>query len=129
MKDYWRLPIILFSIVLLNKVSCITEGPKSIVNNRNYEHPYGSPKTLISFPDNKPLVVYDDAIQSLLHQELGDYKIAIYPIVGGFRMGKSFFLDYALRFLYANVSKNFFSNLHDPLTFHYIFFQILSTNR
>jgi atlastin len=32
-------------------------------------------------------------------------KVVILSIVGAFRRGKSFFLDYCLRYLYANVKK------------------------
>lgn len=40
----------------------------------------------------------------LLHSEVRDRKIVLFAIVGAFRRGKSFFLDYCLRYLYANVS-------------------------
>ncbi|KAG5673109.1 hypothetical protein PVAND_003183 [Polypedilum vanderplanki] len=38
----------------------------------------------------------------LLHPEVVNRKIVLLSIVGAFRRGKSFFLDYCLRFLYAN---------------------------
>ena len=43
----------------------------------------------------------------LLHHDVRDRKIVSLAILGAFRRGKSYFLDYCLRYLYANVSKKF----------------------
>lgn len=43
----------------------------------------------------------------LLHPEVRDRKIVVISIIGEYRKGKSFFLGYCLRFLYANVSSYF----------------------
>lgn len=37
--------------------------------------------------------------------ELADRKIVAVSIIGALRKGKSFFMDYCLRFMYANVSE------------------------
>mgnify|MGYP003402658826 CR=1 FL=1 len=68
------------------------------------QHPYGKQQVIIQFPEFKPIVVDQDAIEPLLNEQLADYKIAVYSIVGGFRIGKSFLMDYCLRFMYAHVS-------------------------
>jgi hypothetical protein len=101
--------IILFLVIASDVAYCAKKKAKSEpLNTQNYAHPHGKAETIISFPVGAPLVVYEKAMKRLLHEELGDHKIALYSIVGGFRMGKSFFLDYCLRFLYANVRPNLF---------------------
>lgn len=40
----------------------------------------------------------------LLHDKVKNRKIVVLSIIGEYRKGKSFFLGYCLRFLYANVS-------------------------
>lgn len=42
--------------------------------------------------------------KNFTHDELDGRFIVVVSIVGAFRTGKSFLLDYILRFLYANVS-------------------------
>ena len=44
-------------------------------------------------------------------KQVVDRKISIISVVGAFRKGKSFLLDYFLRYLYANVSCDFISDL------------------
>lgn len=39
-----------------------------------------------------------------LHPDVKDRKIVAVSIIGAFRKGKSFLMDYVLRFMYANVS-------------------------
>lgn len=59
----------------------------------------------------KPLKVFDfssnnfDEIEELFnHPKIRERKVIILSIVGAFRRGKSFYLDYCLRYLYGNVS-------------------------
>lgn len=49
---------------------------------------------------------YNDAVlkEILQNSLVKDRKIAIISITGAFRRGKSFLLDYFLRYLYTNVS-------------------------
>lgn len=49
---------------------------------------------------NHPSVV--DEI--LLHEKVKDRKVVVVSVVGSNRTGKSFFLDYCIRYMYANVS-------------------------
>ncbi|CAO1398352.1 unnamed protein product [Diamesa serratosioi] len=73
------------------------------------EHPFGHPKNIITFDeqqlDNSTVVVSYRALDTiLLHPDVKDRQVVVVSIVGAFRKGKSFFLNYCLRFLYANVS-------------------------
>jgi atlastin len=66
---------------------------------------YGEPLNVLKF-SNSSLEFDKAALESLLlHPQVKDRKIVVLSIVGAFRKGKSFFLDYCLRFLYGNVSE------------------------
>jgi atlastin len=67
-------------------------------------HPHGEGRNIISFSDNN--VNFDEVKLShlLLHPQVKDREIAVISIVGAYRKGKSFFMDYCLRFMYAHVS-------------------------
>lgn len=66
---------------------------------------YGEPLSLIKFNDVRSFEFNKAALDELLlHPEVKTRKVVVFSIVGAFRKGKSFFLDYCLRFLYANVS-------------------------
>lgn len=74
------------------------------------KHPFGIPASIITFnvqnQDNSSIQVNYEALDSiLLHPEVKDRQIVVISIVGAFRKGKSYFLNYCLRFLYANVSR------------------------
>lgn len=74
------------------------------------EHPFGSPANILSFDDKNldvsPVKVdYETLDLILLHPDVKDRQVVVISIVGAFRKGKSFFLNYCLRFLYANVSR------------------------
>lgn len=65
---------------------------------------YGEPLSVIKLA-NSTLEFDKTKLESLLlHPEVKNRKVVILSIVGAFRKGKSFFLDYCLRFLYGNVS-------------------------
>lgn len=69
-------------------------------------HPYGTPFNIMSINNNASIQVdYDSVDKLFLHPEVANRKIVVISIVGALRKGKSFFLDYCLRFMYANVSK------------------------
>jgi hypothetical protein len=49
-------------------------------------------------------VDYEKLYKLFEHPEIKDRKIVAFSIIGAYRRGKSFFLDYCLRYLYATVS-------------------------
>jgi predicted AAA+ superfamily ATPase len=56
-------------------------------------------------PNNNKFFVCEKELSDLFIQEqVKDRKIALISIVGVFRAGKSFLLNYCLRYLYAHVS-------------------------
>lgn len=73
---------------------------------------HGEPLSIIKFNDTKALEFNKNELESLLlHPEVKDRKVVVLSIVGAFRKGKSYFLDYCLRYLYGNVSKICFSKM------------------
>lgn len=69
------------------------------------DHLYGKSVKVLKFSnDNKMLIDNNELNKILLHPEVKTRKIVIVSIIGAFRKGKSFFLDYCLRYMYANVS-------------------------
>jgi Guanylate-binding protein, N-terminal domain len=55
---------------------------------------------------NETITVNYTAIDGVfLHPEVAQRKIVAVSIIGAFRKGKSFMMDYCLRFMYANVSE------------------------
>jgi atlastin len=71
----------------------------------NHTHPHGQPVNVLVFDDSNQFQVNDGLLERIfLHPEVKNRSVVVFSIVGAFRQGKSFFLDYCLRFLYANVS-------------------------
>lgn len=71
---------------------------------------YGKPLSVMTAKSDGGLDVKTLALENLfLHPEVKDRKPVIISILGDFRKGKSFLLDYFLRFMYSNVS---FSSFH-----------------
>lgn len=68
------------------------------------EHPHGKALNVVQFIDAKLEFNKNELDSLLLHPDVKDRKVVVFTIVGAFRKGKSFFMDYCLRFLYANVS-------------------------
>ncbi|CAH1735364.1 unnamed protein product [Chironomus riparius] len=68
-------------------------------------HPYGEALNLLKFEKDNKVVVDIKKLQSILEQkDVRNRKIVAFSIIGAMRKGKSYFLNYCLRFLYANVS-------------------------
>lgn len=71
------------------------------------DHPYGKPENLFRFEADNQVTIESEKLQQMLqHPEVSNRKIVAFSVIGAFRKGKSYFLNYCLRFLYANVSKN-----------------------
>ena len=70
-------------------------------------HSFGKALSILRFSNNNKIIVdYDELEKIFGRSEIQDRKVVILSLIGAFRGGKSFFLDYCLRFLYANVSIN-----------------------
>ena len=67
-------------------------------------HPYGQQISIQISDDRNTNFNFKELEKILLHPQVRNRKIVLLSIVGTYRKGKSFFLDYCLRFLYANVS-------------------------
>jgi Guanylate-binding protein, N-terminal domain len=63
---------------------------------------HGKPEQLIM--QQNPLLLNENLFHTLEHPKVKDRKVVIVSIAGAFRKGKSFFMDYCLRFMYSNVS-------------------------
>jgi hypothetical protein len=67
---------------------------------------YGFPLPLMWLSPNHSIIVdYDNITEIFNQEEIAGRKIVAVSIIGALRKGKSFFLNYCLRFMYANVSK------------------------
>jgi hypothetical protein len=68
-------------------------------------HPFGKAECIVEFSENNEFIINDGPLKKLLnHEKVANRKVVAFSIVGAFRNGKSFFLDYCLRYLYENVS-------------------------
>jgi len=71
----------------------------------SHSHEYGAPVAVLKFAKDSKLLLEGSQLNSLMmHPDVKNRKAVVVSIVGAFRQGKSFFLDYCLRYLYANVS-------------------------
>lgn len=72
------------------------------------KHPYGEAVSIFDFNnEDGKVMVNKEALENLfLREEVKSRKIVVLSIIGAFRKGKSFFLDYVLRYMYANVRVN-----------------------
>ncbi|CAG9811378.1 unnamed protein product [Chironomus riparius] len=76
----------------------------------DHTHPHGKPISILTFSDNKEVIVDNRELEKIFnHPEIQDRKVVILSLIGAFRGGKSFFLDYCLRFLYAH-----FPSINNP---------------
>lgn len=94
-------------------------------------HPYGKPMNLMKFDDEENIIIDAETLDNtFLHPEVKDRKIVAVSIVGAFRKGKSFLMDYALRYMYAHVSDQLYVNFHSILcNCLNLIFKNLSTNQ
>lgn len=77
----------------------------ALVAKPHPEHPYGKSISVLKFAeDSKVIIEKSELDRMLLHQDVKNRKIVVVSIIGAFRKGKSFFLDYCLRYMYSHVS-------------------------
>lgn len=93
-------------------IGCVSGAPPSLEQSAKQQehnsvnHPNGFNVNIIKF-GRKGVVKPDyESLKIFLDPQVANRKLVIFSIVGAFRKGKSFFMDYCLRFMYANVSKN-----------------------
>lgn len=73
--------------------------------DHNMAHPHGHQISVMDFDAAGKIIVYSDKLgEILLHPEVKNRKIVVVSIIGAFRKGKSFLLDYCLRYMYGNVN-------------------------
>jgi len=66
---------------------------------------YGEGLRIIKFTEADHIEFDKAGLEGLLlHPDVKNRKIVMVSIVGAFRKGKSLYLNYCLRYLYANVS-------------------------
>lgn len=66
---------------------------------------HGNTVQILKFGDHNEVIVDVAELEKMFsHPDVKDRKVVTFSIIGAFRTGKSFFLDYCLRYLYANVS-------------------------
>lgn len=75
------------------------------------KHEYGEALKLITFKESEfnSLIesLEEDVLEKLLlNKQVIKRKIVVVSVVGGFRKGKTYIIDYCLRYLYANVRFN-----------------------
>lgn len=68
----------------------------------SHVHPFGNPVNVLKFGEGNKVIIDDPELEKMfLHADVKNRKVVVFSIIGAFRRGKSFFLDYCLRFLYA----------------------------
>lgn len=74
----------------------------------NFAHSFGAPVRVMHNDDKGQIIVHTTKLtEMLMHPDVQNRKLMALSVIGAFRKGKSFFLDYCLRYLYANVSARF----------------------
>ena len=65
---------------------------------------YGHPVNILKFSGDDKIIIQNEELEQMLqHPNVKFRKIVSFSIIGAYRKGKSFFLDYCLRYLYAHV--------------------------
>ena len=77
----------------------------------------GSPVQIVSVLDDHSFELNEDQLDEILLQEnIADKKVVVVSVAGAFRKGKSFLLDFFLRYLSDEVSRYSYSTLGINLT-------------
>lgn len=79
-----------------------------IINDSDMEDDYATtarPIQIVSTEDDHTFVLDEDTLtEVLLQDDIKDRFVVVVSVAGAFRKGKSFLLDFFLRYLYARVS-------------------------
>lgn len=70
------------------------------------DHPYGKAENILEFKEGKAVIIEETLDSIFNHDDVKDRRIVAISTVGAYRNGKSLFLNYCLRYLYAHVSLN-----------------------
>lgn len=75
------------------------------IKNELFKHKHGEALNVICFDgENKEIRINDTVVSSLMdHLIIRDRKVVVVSMTGLYRHGKSTFMDYCLRYLYAHV--------------------------
>lgn len=109
MNFFLRLTLIVLSIISLSSA--------------HNKHPYGQPISIqlgknSESESNEVSEPNFDILKTIFdHPEVENRKVVVLSIIGAYRKGKSFFLDYCLRFLYSNVRRIKFEHLVYLITY------------
>ncbi|CAO1441129.1 unnamed protein product [Diamesa tonsa] len=100
----------LSSLILVFLIQELNAQEKPIIEKQKY----GEAVSILSF-DSVSLtetIITDDKLREsiFLHPEVKDRKIVVVSIIGAFRKGKSFLMDYCLRYMYAHYKSIHFMN-------------------
>ncbi|KAL7014862.1 hypothetical protein ACKWTF_016156 [Chironomus riparius] len=75
----------------------------------------GYPLNVLKFSDDDKIIIQNEELKEMLqHPKVKFRKIVPFSIIGAYRKGKSFLLDYCLRYLYAHYSSINCPNLINP---------------
>lgn len=84
---------------------CFLVESLASANSSSLSHSHGHPIEILTPNGNETFTLQKESIEALLmHPEVKNRKIVVALISGVFRKGKTFFLNYCLRFMYGNVS-------------------------
>jgi hypothetical protein len=77
----------------------------------------GRPITIVTPTDDHEFVLDEDALREVLfNPAIKDKHVVVLSVAGAFRKGKSFLLDFFLRYLRSNGSEDWLGPRDDPLT-------------
>lgn len=76
-----------------------------IINDKDMEDITARPIQIVTTEDDHTFVLDEDSLTEVLLQDtIKDRFVVVVSVAGAFRKGKSFLLDFFLRYLYARVS-------------------------
>jgi len=68
------------------------------------DNPSGKPQSLLKFSTEGKIEIDNEILTRCFeYSEVSQRKIVAFSIIGAYRKGKSLFMNYCLRYLYANV--------------------------